>query len=98
MAAEENKALVRRYFEEAWNKGDLAVVDEVYAPTYTVHPTPPDRKPGRDGEKEFIRQARAEWPDVRFTIEEQVAEGDKVVTRWTVRGTHTRPVTTAYGS
>jgi predicted ester cyclase len=98
MAAQENKALVRRYIEEAFNKGNMAIVDELIAAEYKVHPSPPDRKAGIEGEREFVRMVRAEWPDLRLTVEDQLAEGDKVVTRWTARGTHTRPVTTQYGS
>jgi predicted ester cyclase len=98
MTTEENKALVRRYIEEAYNKRNLAIIDELVAATYTVHPSPPDRKPGIEGERQFVSMALAEWPDLRLTIEDQVAEGDKVVSRWTARGTHTRTVTTEYGS
>ena len=98
MAAQDNKALTRRYVDEAFNKGNMAVIDEVIATNYTVHPMPPDRRPGIEGERDFVRMVRAEWPDLQITVDDQVAEGDKVVTRWTVRATHTQSVTSPYGS
>ncbi|HZS86624.1 MAG TPA: ester cyclase [Chloroflexota bacterium] len=98
MTAQENEALVRRYIEEAFNKGNMAIVDEVFAANLQNHSAPPGRSPGIEGVREFVRRVRAEWPDIRITIDDQVAEGDKVVTRWTARCTHFRPVTTPYGS
>ncbi len=68
------------------------------AADHAHHFAPPDRSPGIEGVREFVRAVHAEWPDLRVTIEDQVAEGDKVVTRWTVQGTNTQPVTTPFGS
>jgi predicted ester cyclase len=98
MAAEENKALVRRYIEEALNKGNMAVIDALIVSDHVDHAAPPDRKPGLEGAREFARTLRAEWPDIQIMIEDQVAEGDKVVTRWTARATHTQPVLTQLGT
>jgi predicted ester cyclase len=81
MPAEENKDVVRRYYAEAWNGYDLAVVDELVAPTY--------QPGGPEGEKGLITGAHAAFPDIHFTIDDLLAaERDSVVARWTARGTH----------
>ncbi len=85
VSSEENKAIVRRFFEQAWSKGELDVVDEVVA---TAGQTPPDQLPAAAGVKETIRLYRAGLPDLVMSVEDQVAEGDKVVTRFIGRGTH----------
>ncbi len=87
--AEENKALVRRWFEDLFNEGNLDVADEIIAPNHLGHdPTLPDLPIGPEGQKQLVNLYRSAFPDARITIEEQVAEGDTVVTRWTGRGTH----------
>ncbi len=89
MSAQENKALVRRAFEEGWNAGNLDVFGEVTSPDYVLHdPTVPEDVVGVDGIKGFASAFLGAFPDLRFAIEEQVAEGDKVVTRKLLRGTH----------
>ena len=94
MSTEENKALVRHYVEEVWNKGNVAAVDELFAPNYVDHHDAPanTRMPAQwqfsEVFKPFISQWRTTFPDFRYTIELQVAEGDLVVTRWSVQGTH----------
>ena len=88
MSTEENKAISRRPFEEAWNKGNLAVIDEVVAANYVGHdPANPNLR-GPAGMRQLITMYRAAFPDIQFTIEDQAAEGDKVVTRWTAQGSH----------
>jgi steroid delta-isomerase-like uncharacterized protein len=86
--SDENKRVMRRIFEEAMNGGNLAVLDELVAADYTDHDpsNPPDLPPGRAGLKQLISMYRSAFPDIRMTIEEQLADGDKVVTRWTARG------------
>lgn len=85
----ENKAIMQRYFEEAWNKGNLSVLDEIVSPDYVNHNPPvPGLPPGPEGLKPVFQAGRAAFPDLHYTIEEQIADGDKVVTRWTSRGTH----------
>ena len=86
--SEQNKAQVRRVFEEIYNRGDLAVVDEVAASDLIIHASSQDIH-GREGAKQYVAALRAGFPDLHFTIEDQIAEGDMVVTRWTARGTHT---------
>ena len=84
----DNKALVRRSIEEAINKGNLAVIDEITASNYVYHEPTAGEVKGPDGLKKLIAMYRDAFPDVRMTIDDQIAEGDRVVTRWTVRGTH----------
>lgn len=88
--SEQNKALSRRGVEEVWNQGKLAVIDELTAPNATFHdPSVPGGKfTGPEGLKQFVQIYRTAFPDVHITIDDQIAEGDKVVTRWTGTGTH----------
>ena len=90
MLAETNKAVVRRFFEEVWNKGKLNVLDELIVKDH-VSSGPgalPGLPTGPEGSKQFVTVYRNAFPDVQFTIDDQIAEGDKVVTRWTAHGTH----------
>jgi steroid delta-isomerase-like uncharacterized protein len=86
--AEQNKALVRRWFAEL-NKGNLAAADDLYAANYVLHDpgVPPDLPPGPEGVKQFLASFATAFPDMQGTIEDIVAEGDKVVVRFTIRGT-----------
>jgi steroid delta-isomerase-like uncharacterized protein len=87
MSAEQNKAIVRRWVEGGWNGGDLDLVDELYAQDYTLNdPAMPVH--GREGFKQYVTMYRSVFPDLRFTLEDLVAEGDKVAWRLTARGTH----------
>jgi steroid delta-isomerase-like uncharacterized protein len=88
MSSEQNKKIVRRVFEEPW-KGNLAVVDELVASNYIGYdPAVAEPLRGPAGVKEFISTYREAFPDARITIEQQLAEGDLVATRWSGRGTH----------
>jgi steroid delta-isomerase-like uncharacterized protein len=86
--SEQNKALVRRVVEDVYNQGNLAVADELAASDLLVHMTSQEIR-GREGAKQYVAALRAAFPDLHLTIEDQIAEGDRVVTRWTARGTHT---------
>ncbi len=87
--SEENKALVHRLVAEVWNAGDLDVIDELLAPEWVRHdPAAPEQLRGPDGFRRFVEMYRSAFPDLRFTVEDQVAEGDKVATRWSAVGTH----------
>ena len=90
MAEEENKALLRRAVEEVFSaQGNVDVADEIFTPDYVgMNPTDPQDVRGPEGAKELANMYRSAFPDVRLIIEEQVAEGDKVVTRWIAYGTH----------
>lgn len=87
--ATENKAIVYRFFEEIFNQQAYAVVDEIVAVAYINHNPAPNELPGRDGLKQFAAYFHSGSEDARFVIEDQIAEGDKVATRWTATGTHT---------
>jgi steroid delta-isomerase-like uncharacterized protein len=85
---EENKALARRLFEEVWNKGNLDAIDGIYAPDIVNHTLPPGIPQGIEGNKVFTKMYLTAFPDTKMTIDLQIAEGDKVVTRWHAQGTH----------
>jgi predicted ester cyclase len=86
MSTEENKAIVQRYFAGAY-EGD-AIVDELLTPTYVGRFPPNPDVVGREAVKQFNRQTRTAFPDLQLTVDELIGEGDKVVVRWTMRGTH----------
>src|SRR5205809_2652518 len=88
MSAEENKAIIRRLYEEGYNQRRTDIIDELYAADYVNHSPLPGEAPDRAGTKRALTQGLAAFPDSRFTIEEMIAEGDRVVTRWSSRGTH----------
>jgi steroid delta-isomerase-like uncharacterized protein len=88
MSTEENKAIDRRLVEEGFNKGNMAILEEFIAVDCVDHAAPPGMPPGREGVKQFFAMFRSAFPDLHFTIEDVVAEGDKVVTRSTWHGTH----------
>ena len=84
----ENEDLLRRYYD-AWNRGDLAALDELVAPDLVNHdPALPGLPPGREGVKAVLAGFRSAFPYLHYTIEDQVSGGDKVVTRFTLRGTN----------
>ena len=86
--SEENKAVARRFFE-IWEEGNLEAFEEVVAPESVDHdPYNPHGQEGLEGAKKTVAMYREAFPDVHFEIEEQLAEGDKVATRWTATGTH----------
>jgi steroid delta-isomerase-like uncharacterized protein len=85
-----NKALVRRWFDEVWNKGKEATIDELFASngvTYGLGETDEDVH-GPAQLKPFVHNMRGSFPDIHITIEDIVAEGDKVMVRIVVQGTH----------
>jgi predicted ester cyclase len=88
MSVEEKKALVRREIEEAWHKGNLMVVDEIYAANFIDHSPFPGTTPDREGIKQFIKIIRDAFPDIKLTIEDLISESDKVVERVTATGTN----------
>jgi steroid delta-isomerase-like uncharacterized protein len=86
--SEQNKTLARRQVEEAFNEGKLDVIDELIAPSFVNHdPATQEQIRGPEALKEFVKTYRSAFPDLRVTIEDQIAEGDKVVSRWSARGT-----------
>ena len=85
-ATEANKALLRRVVEEGFNKHNLALLDELFAGSVWYRPDAGVLK--GEALKQYVASVLAAFPDIRFTIEDQVAEGDKLVTRWSCTGNH----------
>jgi steroid delta-isomerase-like uncharacterized protein len=87
--SDENKALVRRWFEEVFNAQNFDVADEITAQDAVNHdPTLTELPSGPEGDRYVVNLYHGAFPDAHTTVEEQIAEGDRVVTRWTARGTH----------
>ena len=85
----ENKELTRRIFNEVWNQKKLGLIDELVSPDYVHHDSGTATvQTGIDGYKQFVRLFLNAFPDIRFTIQDEISEGDEVVIRWTVTGTH----------
>src|SRR5215208_4768121 len=88
--AEENKAIFRRYVEEVPNRGNLEVADEIFGHYISHQSDGSTLERGPQDVKRFTEEYRSAFPDWRISIDEQIAEGDKVVNRVTLRGTHQR--------
>ena len=88
MSIEENKAIFRRYVEEVGNKGNLELADEIFDSYLAHQPDGSVLERGPEDVKRFMGEFRSAFPDFHTTIEDQIAEEDKVVTRWRMRGTH----------
>ncbi len=89
MGEHELKTIARREIVEIFGEGKLEVADEVIAPDYMGYdPASPEPIRGPEGVKEQAAGYRAAFPDLTITVDQQVAEGDTVVTRWTARATH----------
>ena len=87
--SEHNKAIVRRLFEELWNKGNLSLADELFTPNYEHHDaSSPDFGRGPESEKKRAALYRTAFPDLQLTIEDIIAEDETVMARWSCRGTH----------
>jgi steroid delta-isomerase-like uncharacterized protein len=86
MSVEKNKTNIRRHVEELWNKGDLAVADKIISPDYVYH-NPLGEFKGPEGFKQMVAMELKSFPDIHFTIDDMVAEGDKVAVRYTFTGT-----------
>jgi steroid delta-isomerase-like uncharacterized protein len=90
--SEENKALIRRWFEEVWNKGRADAIPELFAADGIAHGLSDDAANplrGPAGFLPFHAQFRGAFPDIEVVVEDQIAEGDMVATRCSVRGRHT---------
>lgn len=82
MAPEENKLLLRRFVEETINKKDLDALDGLVAEDFIEHVPFPGQGPGRDGLRHALSMFLCAFPDIQWTVDEQIAEGDKVVSRF----------------
>jgi len=95
MAIDELKAKVIRFTEEAWNKGNLSVMDEIFTQDVVLHtPAIPEEK-GLEAYKNILTDYRTDYPDFHVTIDEIIAEGNTVADRWTCKATFTGPGKTA---
>jgi steroid delta-isomerase-like uncharacterized protein len=88
--SERNKAIVRRSYEEVLSRGQLEVVDELVSEDFVAH-TPSHDIRGAAKMRQYVRELRGAFPDLQITVEDQIAEGDKVVSRWSATGTHAGP-------
>lgn len=88
--ADDLKALAKRFFEEVWNQGDESAIDRYIAADASGND--PDFGAGRETFRRQWREWRAAFPDLHFEVVDLVAEGDKVVTRWVLTGTHQGPI------
>jgi steroid delta-isomerase-like uncharacterized protein len=87
--SEDNKALVRRWLEEMLTQGNLERVEDLFDRNYVLHdPSFPNEVYGPEGVKRYVTAYRSAFPDARFVVEDQIAQGEKVVSRWSARGTH----------
>ena len=98
MTGEQNKAVVRRWLKEIFEKGNLAIANELFTADSLSHdqtgPGPNGEWPrGPEGAKAVVNRYRGAFPDIKYTIEDQIAEGDWVTTRWTATGTNTGSLT-----
>ena len=88
MSAEENKTTMRRYLD-VFEQGNIELLDELLAPDYVNRtPATPDLPTGPEGVKGVVSMFRSAMPDLRVAVEDMIAEGDKVATRYTLEGTH----------
>ena len=87
MQTETNTTVASRWYEEVFNAGNLALIDELFAPDFIDH-DPSNPLPGLEGVRQLVSMYRGAFPDLRLTIEDEITEGDRVVTRFTGHGTH----------
>ena len=88
--SERNKAIERRLLDEVYSHGNLEVIDELVARDFVGHGTAAEGgDQGREAYRQFVVEMRSAFPDLQMTVEDQIAEGDKVVTRFRARATHT---------
>jgi steroid delta-isomerase-like uncharacterized protein len=90
MSVERNKDTFRRYMEEVWKDENLDIADEVFAEKYLSHQSDGTAlERGPEDVKKFVREYRSAFSDIEDIVEDMIGEGDRVVTRWTLRVTHT---------
>ncbi len=89
MSGDLNRDLAVRFTDEAWNGGNLDLIDELFTADYVGHDAPrPEPVHGPEGMKDFLRMYRGAFSDAHITLDDIIVAGDKVVTRWTGTGTH----------
>jgi steroid delta-isomerase-like uncharacterized protein len=88
MSPTKNKLLADRVWEEVWHQGNLDRIDDLFAPSFVRH-DPGRELHGPEQNRQFIKGLRASFPDLHFTVDDQIAEGDEVCIRYRFQGTHT---------
>lgn len=88
MSTQENKTIARRIVQEAFVNGNFSVIDQYIAEDFVDHSAPPGLPSGREGAKQLFAMMRNAFPDLRVNLEDEIAEGDKVVHRATTTATH----------
>ena len=88
MGIEENKEVIRWEIEEVWHQGNFAALDDIYASNFVNHSPFPGTSPDREGIRQGIKTVLDALPDIKLTIEDLIAENDRVVERVTATGTH----------
>ena len=86
--SEENKALIARAYDQVFNSGNIDALGEIASPDIVDHSALPGSPPGLDGAKQAIEMFLTAFPDLKMTVEDMIAEGDKVAVRLTMSGTH----------
>lgn len=86
MSAEQNKSIVRRWVEEGWNKANASLIDQLFTSNFYQHETGPETVTNREALKGFVGGFLTAFPDLQFTIDDLIGEGDKVVWRFTATG------------
>jgi steroid delta-isomerase-like uncharacterized protein len=84
----ENKAKFQLLYDEILNKGNLDAFDELCAPNFVKHAIPPSPDYGIEGSKQSVLMLRKAFPDIKYTVEDMIEDGDKLVARWSAKGTH----------
>jgi len=94
MSLDENKEIVRRFFHGAWDRGDFDLIDQLVPQGATDHSTVGGKEAGTGSEsfKQIVSMFRSGMPDIKVTIEHEIAEGDLVVHHWSLYGTHQAPI------
>ena len=92
MSTEQNKSIVRRWVEEGWNNQNAALIDQLFTPDFYQHETGPETVTNREALKPFHAAYLTAFPDLHFTIEDLIAEGDRVTWRFKATGTHKGPL------
>ncbi len=89
MSNEQNKAIVRRYLEEVWGKGNVNVLNELADPNIADYNPLPNQAPGIEGQRQAVSMFHSAFKDLHLNVEYLIADGDKVVDHWTLSGKHT---------
>ncbi len=84
----ENKVKFQLLYDEILNKGNLDAFEELCAPNFVKHAIPPSSDYGIEGSKQSVLMLRKAFPDIKYTVEDMIEDGDKLVARWSAQGTH----------